>query len=215
MFKINRIFLISIFFAISSCSAEEIKKEPIAANTNSESQVLPKNWINFSSADWRANLGLSFQCRNLDQENEQRLKNTIPISQDSFLLLLTCELGAYQDAQFVYLVNSKHQTLKELVFEIPEYTDTWHFSSNKLVWGAVYKDPVSEVLEVINLSAATGICGYVAYYKISDLLNSNPINLYKATGDDDCYNGVTVEYWPLIKKSLRSYNDAETNVNKK
>lgn len=201
MIKTYTLFLSLVLFIISSCSAEEIKKEPVAANTNSESQVLPKNWINFSSADWRDNLGLSSQCRNLDQldqEDEQRLKNTIPINQDSFLLLLTCELGAYQDAQFVYLVNSKHQTLKELIFEIPEYTDTWHFSSNKLVWGAVYKDPVSEVLEVINLSAATGMCGYVAYYKISDLLNSNPINLYKATGDD-CYIGVTVEYWPIIK----------------
>ncbi|GAB2188890.1 hypothetical protein MAH1_04970 [Sessilibacter sp. MAH1] len=199
MIKLYSLSLSLIMIFISSCSAEKIKYEPIAPNTNSTFQPLQKNWINFSSADWRGNLGLSSQCRNLDQEDEQRLKNTIPIDQDSFLLLLTCELGAYQDAQFVYLVNSDQQTVKELVFEVPEYTDEWRFTPNKLVWGAVYKDPDGEVLEVINLSAATGMCGYVAYYKISDVLNSNPINLYKATGDDDCYNGVTVEYWPIIK----------------
>lgn len=107
-------------------------------------------------------------------------------------MVLTCHLGAYH-------VNTINKTIKPIILELPEYTDNWLFHASGLIWGLIYLNKNTKQLEIIHLSAATGMCGYVAYYDIKNLQVENPLTLLRATGDSDCFNGVTVESWPIIK----------------
>ncbi len=84
-----------------------------------------ENWSDFTSADWREKLNLSDQCIGLNEEEERRLIDNILLDSDNYWLVLTCNLGACQDSYYVYHVNRIENTIKPIIFELPEYTDKW------------------------------------------------------------------------------------------
>ncbi len=195
-----RFFLIllasSIIFSCSVSGLEQNNYKPIK---DRDVLNLPKNWKNYSSGDWRNELEIIDKCDDFNGVSEFRLKEEISINDNNSLLILVCNLGSYQDAHYVYLLNLEKNKLKNITFEVPEFENEWNFSQKQLIWGSIYRENDSDRLEIINLSSATGLCGHIGYYQISDILHSNTVKLHQANGDYDCYNGVAVELWSIIK----------------
>ena len=125
---------------------------------------------------------------------------SIAISEDTALLLLACELGAYQDGYYAYIIDTINKNITPLVLMLPkENGELWGFTEAQLIWGSVWKEDKYDELEVTFLSADTGMCGHRSFYSIDDFTKSQPVEPIRIFADKDCYNGIQVEEWPKIK----------------
>ncbi len=199
MLRIKIFLVLLTALTIYSCSVNSLETDNSKPEKLDKFKDLPDKWINLNSNEWRNELNIANDCDNLSNESELRLKEKISIDKNHFLLTLTCKLGSYQDAYYVYLIDSEKKQIRNVTFEIPQYQNTWNFHSKRLIWGSINKQSNDTQLEIINLSSATGMCGYQGYYAISSILASSVVKLHQAKGDHDCYNSVTVESWPIIK----------------
>ncbi|UZJ45154.1 hypothetical protein OOT55_03615 [Marinimicrobium sp. C6131] len=157
-------------------------------------QSLPEGWESYTHSDWLESLDITY-CETEDQGSESRRKHWIALEGHSRLLSLNCEFGAYQDAFHLFVVDVEAATLKRVILRPPESADA---EPNDLARGVVYMSEQGDRVEFVHLSAATGACGWRAIYSIKDIKRGGPVAPNAAFGDDDCYNGVTVEGWPEI-----------------
>jgi len=86
-----------------------------------------------------------------------------------------------------------------LTIGVPKFDGVWKILPQKITWGAFNKVEGKEALEVLYLSAATGMCGHRSYYSVESLSSASAIEPVKIFADEDCYNGVTVESWAQVK----------------
>lgn len=175
-----------------SANAEPELESSTSANS---AQDLPDRWDSLSHNEWLDILSIS-NCDADDQANESRRKNWIPLDDNTHLLLLTCELGAYQDAFHVYAVNTDLNTVDPVVLQSSQRAG--ETKEGDLVRGTLYKGDQGDVVEFLHLSAATGACGWRALYPIEEVKLGGSVDPKAIFGDEDCYNGVTVDDWPAI-----------------
>lgn len=112
------------------------------------------------------------------------------------LLLLTCELGAYQDAFHVYAVNTDLNTIDPVILQSSQRAGETR--EGDLVRGTLYRGDQGDTVELLYLSAATGACGWRALYQTEDVKLGGSIEPKAIFGDEDCYNGATVDDWQAI-----------------
>lgn len=162
--------------------------------------VLPDDWNNMDYSGWAETLGLKDKCQIDTSGNPSRFMQRMAVNEDTTLLLLACELGAYQDGYYAFTLDTKKQRLAPLVLLTPKERDSsWIFTKTNLIWGSVWIEENSAELEVTFLSAATGMCGHRSLYAIATITSNEPVTPLNAYADKDCYNGVRVEAWPQIK----------------
>jgi len=194
-------------FSFSACAGNgesSLASEGGSAKTESElesstsansAQDLPDRWKSLSHNEWLEILSIS-SCDAEDQANESRRKNWIPLDDNTQLLLLTCELGAYQDAFHVYAVNTDLNTVDPVALQSSQRAG--EAKEGDLVRGTLYKGEQGDVLELLHLSAATGACGWRALYPVEEVKLGGSVDPKAIFGDEDCYNGVTVDDWSAI-----------------
>ncbi|WP_027329118.1 DUF1176 domain-containing protein [Marinimicrobium agarilyticum] len=200
------ILLMSV--AVPACAGSEktavqpekaaVKAETSSVNspTGASSQTLPEDWETLTHSEWLDALDIA-NCDAENQGSEARRKNWIRLDNSTQLLLLTCGLGAYQDAFHVYTVNVEDKTVAPVMLTPPK--DEGGSESGTLVRGTLYKGDEGNVVELLHLSAATGACGWRALYPVDDVKRGGLIKPKQAFCDGDCYNGVTVPDWPEIE----------------
>ena len=159
---------------------------------------LPANWQKQSYNEWLKQLRVT-ECPAKYDGNEVRFKNLIKISASTKILLLTCDLGAYQDAYYIFKIDTSAKNITPLSFNTPSDKDVTRLKKKTLIWGAIYPSDNGKELELLNLSAGTGMCGYLAHFPLNQLLSGTVITPSRIFADEDCYNGITVEQWPEIK----------------
>lgn len=160
------------------------------------SPELPAKWEELTHNQWLDTLNIS-SCEAKDQGSESRRKNWIRLDDGTSLLLITCGLGAYQDAFHVYAVNTGVKTVKPVMLQAPQAEG--ESETGNVVRGSLYKSEQDETLELLHLSAATGACGWRALYPIEEVKRGGSVEPETLFGDEDCYNGVTVNDWPLVE----------------
>ena len=172
----------------------------ISASEKMTRLQLPATWTNMDYIGWVTLLGIKDKCQIVTEGNPSRFMQSIAISEDTVLLLLACELGAYQDGYYAYIIDTINKNITPLVLMLPkENGELWGFTETHLIWGSVWKEDNSDELEVTFLSAATGMCGHRSVYSVTNLIQTEPIVPIRAFADKDCYNGIQVEEWPKIK----------------
>ncbi len=174
------------------------------AKTNemgAEWQALPENWQSLNYNEWLSKLRLTETCDLTPEGYAARFLQTIALNVDITLLLVACELGAYQDAYFIYQINTSKNKMRKLLVETPKERDgKWSFEVSPLVWGRIWKaDNTAGTLEITYLSSASGMCGHRSLYLIDAFVASGVAKPDRAFGDSNCENGVRVEQWPRIK----------------
>lgn len=162
-----------------------------------KSMPLPDNWEDLDHERWLRAVGIR-KCDAPGEASEQRLKSMIDLGEGIHLLTLTCEFGAYQDAFHVYSINPAKETVSRVVLEEPKTSGA--SEERKLIWGALYVGDDQESLELLNLSSAAGVCGWKALYPLGSVRNGGAIAASAVYADDDCYNGVTVDDWPVLEE---------------
>lgn len=184
--------------ALSKTENNSSSKELSSAVSNSSSSelALPEEWEELTHADWLEYLDVG-RCDARSEDNEARLKSWLHLDERARLLTLTCELGAYQDAFHVYIIDSVAHTVGPVTLERPRENDK--SGEGKVVRGALYKSDEEGIIELLYLSAATGACGWRALYPIEDVKKGGVIKAAALFGDEDCYNGVTVNDWPALE----------------
>lgn len=158
-------------------------------------QPLPEGWESYTHSDWLKSLDIT-DCKTENQGSEPRRKHWITLEERLRLLSLTCEFGAYQDAFHLFVVDVQAATFKKLILQPPEGSEATE--SGDLARGIVYMSEQGDKVEFVHLSAATGACGWRAIYSIKNIKRGGLVTPDTAFGDDDCYNGVTVEGWSEI-----------------
>lgn len=170
--------------------------DPTSSSIGTSFQSLPEHWEALTHSEWLDALDIA-SCEAESQGREARRKNWVRLDDSSQLLLLTCGFGAYQDAFHVYTINVEDKTVTPVTLQTP--SDERDSEGETLVRGTLYKGDQGNVVELLHLSAATGACGWRALYSVNDVKRGGPVEPEQAFGDDDCYNGVTVEGWPEIE----------------
>ncbi len=214
MYKLKNIILLCCLISIGACADEknsagkintkDISITPISSSRSRQQKVknsvsLPKNWKQLSYQGWIKLLAIT-ECPARYDGNEERFKSFVDLSENDSLLLITCDLGAYQDAYYIFKLDQLSQSITALSFNLPSDDDVLKLDVKKLVWGAVYLSDSGGKLELLHLSSGSGMCGFLAYYSFADLQADEAINPEKIFGDEDCYNGISVEQWPEIKQ---------------
>jgi|GEM_PF-1599308 len=156
---------------------------------------LPESWESYTHSDWLESLDIT-DCETKNQGSESRRMHWISIEEHSRVLSLTCEFGAYQDAFHLFFVDVEAATLKRVILRPPE--SSADVEPDELARGVVYMSEQGDRVELVHLSAATGACGWRTTYSIKNIERGGLVAPEAAFGDDDCYNGVTVEGWPEI-----------------
>lgn len=212
MYKCYQLLSAIGLILLAGCAKSTPSLEPTNAILNSSAVVekriadknrslkLPGDWSSLDYASWINAAGLTGKCLIDTTGNPDRFTQKINVSKDTWLLLLACELGAYQDGYYIFTVDTAKNVFTPLELMTPkEKNSSWTFTETNLIWGSVWIKENSTALEVIFLSAATGMCGHRSVYPIAMLTNNQPVTPLSAYADTDCYNGIQVEAWPPIK----------------
>lgn len=162
---------------------------------------LPKNWKQLSYQNWIKQLAI-IECPARYDGDEERFKSFVDLSDNDSLLLITCDLGAYQDAYYIFKLDQLSQSITAFLFNLPSDNDVFKLEVKKLVWGTIYQSDSGKGLEILHLSSGSGMCGYRAYFPLEDLMVGEAINPSKVFADEDCYNGISVEQWPEVSLHL-------------
>lgn len=208
MLNCRYVCVLLMSFAVPACAGSEesplqTASASVKAGTDSISspgaisyQKLPDQWESFTHSEWLDALDIA-SCEAESQGSEARRKNWVQLDDSTQLLLLTCGLGAYQDAFHVYAVNAEDKTVVPVTLRMPRAES--EAGNASFVRGSLYKGDQDDVVELLYLSAATGSCGWRALYPVDEVKRGGPVEPKALFGDEDCYNGVTVENWPRIE----------------
>ncbi len=178
-----------LLLPISACNAKKVKEEGLTA---------PSNWKVIPYSDWNKLLDIENQCLAKFDGNQKRFVNLRVLDSKHTLVSITCEMGAYQDAKKLFVVNhDAPYTLQQLKLNLPTYDETWSMIEKDSVWGGRYVEGKNLVIE--NRFAGSGQCGYMAYYSIEQILQGGMVKPIKVHGDADCENEVYLDDWPQIK----------------
>lgn len=197
------IMLMSLTASACANSTDDTPSQstPIAKQDSSTEpgshQSLPEDWKELTHSEWLDVLGVD-TCDAKSEEHEPRLKNWINLGDNTQLLLLTCGLGAYQDAYHVYTVTTTAETIRQVYLEKSGAEHGRQGDDQALIHGSLYTADEGETLELLHLSAATGACGWRASYPVEEVKQGGFVEFNRLFADDDCYNGITVEDWPII-----------------
>ncbi|WP_347330345.1 DUF1176 domain-containing protein [Marinimicrobium locisalis] len=209
MLNCQYVCILLMALVVPACAGNEKtpvqpEKTALTAGTDSASsssgtsaQTLPERWEALTHSEWLDVLDIA-SCEAENQGSEARRKNWVRLDANTQLLLLTCALGAYQDAFHVYTVDAEDKTVAPVMLTLPKDEDGSE-EGGTLIRGTLYKGDQGNVVELLHLSAATGACGWRALYSIDDVKRGGLVKPEQAFGDDDCYNGVTVENWPRME----------------
>lgn len=208
MLNYRYVCILLMSLAVPACAGSEktpvrperasgtVGTDSASSSTGTSSQALPEHWKALTHSEWLDALDIA-SCEAENQGSEARRKNWVRLDDSSQLLLLTCGFGAYQDAFHVYTVNVEDKAVIPVTLQSPH--GEGDSKGGTLVRGTLYRGDQGDVVELLYLSAATGACGWRALYPLDDVKRGGLVKPEKAFGDDDCYNGVTVDDWPEIE----------------
>lgn len=190
------LILFGIMFA-SSCSSEpnrdtELSKSAVP-NCSVNSPV-GKPCDDLSHREWLTLVGVTSRCSAKSESNGIRYVNRISLRDEGELIMLACELGAYQDSYLGFWLSDKG--VKAVEFLQPHFKDKWQFVSKSLLLGNPQSDKPGSLM-VTTLSSGSGYCGHQVKYDLSTI-SSGELTVLSAWGDEDCYNGIGVGDWPPI-----------------
>ncbi len=196
MQTLKLIFILFSLIAVGAAAAD-IAMSAEVMQAEAPLKSLPENWQQFSYQQWIQKLDIS-ECSAKYDGHEERFRSIVNLSDKTILLLISCDLGAYQDAYYVYRLEQTSQRILQLSFNLP-LDDKFKLGVTKLIWGTIYLSDSGSSLELLHLSSASGMCGYRAIFSLPHLLSTEAINPSMIFADEDCYNGISVEQWPEIE----------------
>lgn len=161
---------------------------------------LPAGWKEFTHSEWVSALGLSDRCSVNENIKHIRFINLIKINNESKLLSVTCELGAYQDSHLVFIlsVKNKRAITKEVVINELYFDNGWKQKIADKITGYISLDNDKNEFIVTRRYVGAWTCGYVAKYSLVDLLDGKALVVLSARADNDCDNGVRRDEWPVV-----------------
>ena len=182
-------FLIAAPLCLSLIAcAETPNKSPTALHANTD-------WKSMTYRDWDKTLHISNKCPAKFDGHNERFVSIRELNDSTSILAISCELGAYQDGNRLYILKNGEASA---VFPVlPRIDENWHLEKQEVVWGNQYKDGDYLVLE--NWFAGSGECGYRAFYSISNVITQKSPKPEKVYGDEDCGDGVFLDDWPLLE----------------
>lgn len=203
--------LLCTLLSLTACAEPDLPASPVKATppTNAiqaakavppteAEKILPATWPDFIHAQWREILAIP-NCNIDAREHEPRFSYTVALRPPHKILLIACDQGAYQDAYRVFLINETTNTVASRHLWTPASESPATLIQPVLVWGNLAYEPSSAHVELTYLSAASGACGYRAWYSMEAFVAGSDLRPIRVFADTDCYNGVLVEQWPEVE----------------
>ena len=191
---LNNTFLTAITLSLSLTACAE--SPPNKSLHSTVDPATSYGWNGMTYSDWEKMLQISKKCTAKYDGNDKRFINIRKLNDSTSILAISCELGAYQDGNRLYLL--KDDKALPLIPELPKSEESWHLEKQEIVWGNQYTEGNHLVLE--NWFAGSGECGYRAFYSIADVISQKSPKPEKVYGDANCQDGVFLDDWPLLEK---------------
>lgn len=185
--------LMAAGLSLSLVACAETPKEVPSAPTSAAPTSI--DWAGMSYGEWDKMLHISKKCPAKFDGHAERFISIRKLNESASILAISCELGAYQDGNRLYLLKGGKASP---VFPVlPKSYEDWHLETQEIVWGNQYVEGEHLVLE--NWFAGSGECGYRALYLIADVIAQQSPTPAKVFGDINCQDETFVDDWPLIQ----------------
>ena len=201
----GRLLILFVFILTSTVCADTISAELSSVSNNQKlvkesTKYLTDGWRKFTHSNMIDELKLRSKCRAYENEKHTRYIDIKKIDDSNELLILLCDPGAYQDAQMVYLLprSDSKQKIKVVLINELKHDEAWKLLPSEKVRGSVQVDQKNNMFTVTRLYSGAATCGYVASYSFKDLQSQEYLSPISVKGDNDCFNGIRVDEWPVI-----------------
>ena len=138
---------------------------------------------------WKKRLNWSQDC---DYIGDVEVYN-IKLNKD--FVVVTCVLGAYQPAQYLYLYDHQSKTASQLFLRSAE-------EDSKKVWGDIEFNKEAKVLTVFSKARGLADCGSYEVYDFKELTSAGPKLVewrQKECSDTPSADYIPPEHWPKQK----------------
>lgn len=187
MQTMRKILFLTFSLGLSLVACAENTNKPLTTSTTTD-------WKTMTYEKWDKMLHISNKCPAKFDGHEQRFVSVRELNDSTSFLAISCELGAYQDGNRLYILKDGKASAFSPMLPGDE---TWDLEQKQIVWGHQYKEGNYLVLE--NRWAGSGECGYRAFYAISDVITQKSPIPEKVYGDENCGDGVFLDDWPLLE----------------
>lgn len=163
--------------------------------------LITRDISSLSQAQWLTLLSVQGRCSTSSDEKTPRFVRLEKLTNRTSLLLLACDLGAYQDSHLVFRLDRQGAGVVAnlLTWLVPVYHGGWSLHEERSLGGDITLGGGKTALEVYYRSSGSGACGYIARYRLADVGRSGAIRPFEVKGHDDCLNGMRPDAWPRLE----------------